>query len=325
MAKTSLQLIQNLFHMYKVESRWGHQTSIHVEWNIGKRCNLDCGYCPAEIHDNFSPHTDLDKMVNTIYELEKIGKPIRLSLTGGEPTVHPKINEILKCARDSLDWLSVTTNGLRSSAWYIKQPVNQWVFSLHFDNEHSRRATENVVEYSQLLDMEGIATLYQVNLMAHHEHMDEVRAAATLLEGHNIPYVCRRIRWTEAENRDWFDDLRYKAEDLDWILSKVATVKPNCTIDGKELIHANDVIKDKRNEFKGWTCNAGLESLMINWDGEVHRATCRVGGSLGNIYNGTFESPTAPITCTRTWCTCAADIPLTKYLNANTKSNHTEV
>jgi MoaA/NifB/PqqE/SkfB family radical SAM enzyme len=310
--KTSLQLIQNLFRMFKVESRWGHHTSVHVEWNIGKRCNLDCGYCPAEIHDNFSPHTDLDKMVNTIYELEKIGKPIRLSLTGGEPTVHPKINEILKCARDSLDWLSVTTNGLRSSAWYIKQPVNQWVFSLHFDNEHSRRATENVVEYSQLLDMEGIATLYQVNLMAHHEHMDEVRAAATLLEGHNIPYVCRRIRWTEAENRDWFDDLRYKAEDLDWILSKVATVKPNCTIDGKELIHANDVIKDKRNEFKGWTCNAGLESLMINWDGEVHRATCRVGGSLGNIYNGTFESPTAPITCTRTWCTCAADIPLTK-------------
>jgi MoaA/NifB/PqqE/SkfB family radical SAM enzyme len=310
--KTSLQLIQNLFRMFKVESRWGHHTSVHVEWNIGKRCNLDCGYCPAEIHDNFSPHTDLDKMVNTIYELEKIGKPIRLSLTGGEPTVHPKINEILKCARDSLDWLSVTTNGLRSSAWYIKQPVNQWVFSLHFDNEHSRRATENVVEYSQLLDMEGIATLYQVNLMAHHEHMDEVRAAATLLEGHNIPYVCRRIRWTEAENRDWFDDLRYKAEDLNWILSKVATVKPNCTIDGKELIHANDVIKDKRNEFKGWTCNAGLESLMINWDGEVHRATCRVGGSLGNIYNGTFESPTAPITCTRTWCTCAADIPLTK-------------
>ena len=298
--------------MYKVESRWGHQTSVHVEWNIGKRCNLDCGYCPAEIHDNFSPHTDLDKMVNTIYELEKIGKPIRLSLTGGEPTVHPKINEILKCARDSLDWLSVTTNGLRSSAWYIKQPVNQWVFSLHFDNEHSRRATENVVEYSQLLDMESIATLYQVNLMAHHEHMDEVRAAATLLEGHNIPYVCRRIRWTEADNREWFDDLRYQTADLDWILSKVATVKPNCIIDDNDMLHANDVIKHKLNQFKGWKCNAGLESLMINWDGDVHRATCRVGGSLGNIYNNTFEVPQEAITCSRKFCTCAADIPLTK-------------
>jgi hypothetical protein len=51
---------------------------------------------------------------------------------------------------------------------------------------------------------------------------------------------------------------------------------------------------------------------MINWDGEVHRATCRVGGSLGNIYNGTFEHPSQAVICTRKWCTCAADIPLTK-------------
>jgi MoaA/NifB/PqqE/SkfB family radical SAM enzyme len=80
--------------MYKVESRWGHQTSIHVEWNIGKRCNLDCGYCPAEIHDNFSPHTNIDTMTAAIYKLAELDKPIRLSLTGGEPTVHPKISTI---------------------------------------------------------------------------------------------------------------------------------------------------------------------------------------------------------------------------------------
>jgi hypothetical protein len=69
------------------------------------------------------------------------------------------------------------------------------------------------------------------------------------------------------------------------------------------------------NKFKGWTCNAGLESLMINWDGEVHRATCRVGGSIGNIYLKTFDVPKNPIDCTRDWCTCAADIPITKIKN----------
>jgi len=301
--------------MFKVKSRWGHHTSIHVEWNIGKRCNLDCAYCPAEIHDNFSPHTDLDVMVNTIYELEKIGKPIRLSLTGGEPTVHPKIEKIIECAKARLDWLSITTNGLRPAEWYIKQPVSQWVFSLHFDNEYDRRVAENIVKYTQLLDMEGISTLFQVNLMAHHEYMDKVRETATLLDSHNIPYVCRRIRWTEADDRDWFDDMRYNEKDLEWILSKTATVKANCVVDDKDLIHANDVIKHKLNAFEGWSCNAGLESLMINWDGDVHRATCRVGGSLGNIYKGTFESPVAPIICTRKWCTCVADIPLTKILS----------
>lgn len=300
--------------MYKVESRWGHQNSIHVEWNIGKRCNLDCAYCPAEIHDNFSPHTNLDTMVNTIYELEKIGKPIRLSLTGGEPTVHPKIEKIIECAKARLQWISVTTNGLRLSEWYVKQPVDQWVFSLHFDNEHSQRAAENIVYYSQLLDMHSKDTKFQVNLMCHHEHMDKVRQAAQLLEGHNIPYVCRRIRWTDAEDRDYFDDMRYKEKDLAWILDKKSTVKANCVVNDKDLIHANDVIKHKLNAFEGWTCNAGLESLMINWDGEVHRATCRVGDSLGNIYDGTFESPVAPVICTRKWCTCVADIPLTKVL-----------
>tara|TARA_B110000503_G_scaffold5314_1_gene7121 strand:- start:1888 stop:2799 length:912 start_codon:yes stop_codon:yes gene_type:complete len=298
--------------MHKVESRWGHGDSVHVEWNIGKRCNLDCAYCPAEIHDNYSPHTDLDVMVNTIYKLETLNKPIRLSLTGGEPTVHPKIIHILDCASKRVQWLSVTTNALRSAEWYIKQPVNQWVFSLHFDNPHALRAAGNVIRYAQEQDKESKDTLYQVNLMCHHLYMDEVRQAAEMLDSQNIPYVTRRIRWTEAEDRDWFDDLRYNSTDLDWILSKTASVKANCIVDSKDLIHANDVIKHKLNQFEGWKCNAGLESLMINWDGEVHRATCRVGGSLGNIYSGTFEVPTEPIICTRKWCTCAADIPLTK-------------
>jgi len=82
--------------------------------------------------------------------------------------------------------------------------------------------------------------------------------------------------------------------------------------DMPRLKHANDIIKLHLNKFNGWTCNAGIESLMINWDGDVHRATCRVGGSLGNIYEDSFVAPSEPVTCDRNFCTCAADIPLTK-------------
>jgi MoaA/NifB/PqqE/SkfB family radical SAM enzyme len=107
--------------------------------------------------------------------------------------------------------------------------------------------------------------------------------------------------------------MRYHPDDLNWIKEQDATVQGNCVIDGEQIIHANDVIKLHLNKYKDWTCSAGLESLMINWDGEVHRATCRVGGSLGNIYQNTFVAPSDPVKCTRDWCTCAADIPLTKY------------
>jgi MoaA/NifB/PqqE/SkfB family radical SAM enzyme len=296
--------------MHRVTSKWPHQDSIKVEWNIGKRCNLDCAYCPAEIHDNHSPHQHYSAMFDVIDQLTDIGKPIRLSFTGGEPCIHPDIEDILEYASQQCDWVNVTTNGLRPGTWYAEQPVSHYVFSLHFDNVHWERAMDNITTFAQINEVEQNIP-FMVNVMAHHDHMKEVKHAVARFEGHNIKYAIRRIRWTEKH--DWFDDMRYNEKDLQWILDHDATVLPNCIVDDEIQMHANDIIKKNMNCFKGWTCNAGIESLMVNWDGEVHRATCRVGGSLGNIYEGTFVSPSAPVECSRDWCTCAADIPLTKY------------
>ena len=296
--------------MFKITSKWPHQETIHVEWNLGKRCNLDCGYCPAEIHDNFSDHTNIKTLLDTVDALAELDKPVRLSLTGGEPCVHPDIEDLLQHASQKLDWVNVTTNGTRTALWYSKQPVNHYVFSLHFDNNNWERVLNNITYFTQHNEnTENIP--FQINVMAHHRYMKEVKQAVTRFESQNIKYAVRRIRWTEGDH-DIFDDMRYDGNDLQWILNHNATALPNCIIDDKQLMHANDVIKEHKNQFNGWKCAAGVESLMINWDGEVHRATCRVGGSLGNIYKGSFEVPQEWITCTRQWCTCAADIPLTK-------------
>lgn len=292
--------------MYKLTSRWPHQNSIHVEWNLGKRCNLDCSYCPAEIHDNFSAHTDISILEKTIDKLAVLNKPVRISLTGGEPCVHPKIESLLAYMRPRIEWINVTTNVTRTADWYINQHfVNHWVFSLHFEDEQWEERACKIVDFNQNQNIP-----FQVNIMAHHQYMDRVKKAVEYFDYENVPYVLRRIRWTE--HHDWFDDMKYNAEDLNWLLNRESTSKPNVIIDDKELYHANDIIKEHKNKFEGWSCAAGIESLMINWDGEVHRATCRVGGSLGNIYEGRFELPKEWATCTRKWCTCAADIPLSK-------------
>jgi MoaA/NifB/PqqE/SkfB family radical SAM enzyme len=291
--------------MKHVTSKWPHQDSIKVEWNLGKRCNLDCAYCPAEIHDNFSPHTDIAVLKRTIDQLASLNKPVRISFTGGEPCVHPKIDELLQYAAERVYWINVTTNASRKPSWYAKQSVNHYVFSLHFDNKTVERMVNNIIHFRMLSDIPC-----HVNVMAHHEYMAQVKEAAAMFRAANVPYAIRRIRWTTKH--DWFDDLKYNHKDLKWIIENNATAEPNVLIDGKTEMHANDVIKQHLNQFEGWKCNAGVESLMINWDGEVHRATCRVGGSLGNIYKGTFVRPQEAVTCTRQWCTCAADIPLTK-------------
>lgn len=296
--------------MRSITSRWPHQDSIKVEWNLGKRCNYDCSYCPSIIHDNHSPHTPIKILENTVDRLVELGKPIRLSLTGGEPLVHPDIEQLLDYIQfKGIKWLNVTTNGTRAPSWFRMNChyFSHIVFSLHFEHDW-RRVVDHITETRLLIE-----TPFFVNVMAHHEHMEHVRDVVKSFEARDIKYAVRRIRWTDGDH-NVFDDMRYEGKDLEWLLEQDATADSNCIIDDQELIHANDVIKTKRNCFKGWKCNAGIESLMINWDGDVHRATCRVGGSLGNIYQGTFEPPVQHIICTRDWCTCAADIPLTKSL-----------
>jgi MoaA/NifB/PqqE/SkfB family radical SAM enzyme len=185
---------------------------------------------------------------------------------------------------------------------------NHVVFSLHFEHDW-KRVLHTINQFYDSTERE-----FFVNVMAHHDHMDSVRTVVAQLIQKGIKFAIRRVRWTEGDH-NIFDDMRYDGKDLEWLLSMDATANPNCRVDNERIVHANDIIKKRENQFKGWTCNAGLESLMINWDGEVHRATCRVGGSLGNIYQGTFVAPSDPVICTRDWCTCAADIPLTKVKN----------
>lgn len=301
--------------MFKVTSRWPHQGSIKVEWNLGKRCNYNCSYCPSSIHDNTSPHTDIEILKATVDKLMTLGKPIRLSFTGGEPTVHPKFRELVAyCKFKGVQWISVTTNGTLPYEFYAGLAVDQLVVSIHLEYDWKR--VFNTVE--SVVDLTKIKVIAQI--MAHHDYMDAVlQLRAKCLLAH-IPNTIRRIRWTEGDH-DLFDDMRYNTTDLNWLKEQEATVQGNCVIDANTIMHANDVIKLHLNKFNGWTCNAGIESLMINWDGDVHRATCRVGGSLGNIYQGDFLAPNDPVICDRNFCTCAADIPLTKVSNDKNNSD----
>jgi MoaA/NifB/PqqE/SkfB family radical SAM enzyme len=304
--------------MFKVTSRWAHQDSIRVEWNLGKRCNYDCSYCPESIHDNSSPHTDIEILKATIDRLVALGKPIRLSFTGGEPTVHPKFSELVKYANHkNIKWVSVTTNGTLPFEFYAMLPVDQFVFSLHLEYDW-RRVWDTVLKVSNRSNKKVIA-----QIMAHHNYMDAVLQLRARCLQEEIPSTVRRIRWTEGDH-DLFDDMRYHPDDLKWIKEQEATIQGNCVIDDSKIMHANDVIKLHLNKYKGWSCNAGIESLMINWDGDVHRATCRVGGSLGNIYEGSFNVPAEPVTCDRNFCTCAADIPLTKYTSIDVVADNTQ-
>lgn len=78
----------------------------------------------------------------------------------------------------------------------------------------------------------------------------------------------------------------------------------------KEVSNTNQITGDKLNQFKGWKCWAGIQSMRIGVDGDVTVGSCEIP-SLGNVFT-TFELPKTPFTCRDDWCCSATNINTSK-------------
>jgi hypothetical protein len=78
--------------------------------------------------------------------------------------------------------------------------------------------------------------------------------------------------------------------------------------------NVNDILVRNDNDYRGWLCWAGIESLYIRADGDVFNASCKVH-KLGNIYDG-FEIPKEPLICRKLNCVCASDLNTSKAIDA---------
>ncbi|HET6352034.1 MAG TPA: radical SAM protein, partial [Coriobacteriia bacterium] len=84
---------------------------------VTQHCDLGCPVCYASAdgngHSAGLPLAKIDEMME-FYRAREGGKPEILQLSGGEPTTHPQIEEILKLAKKQhFKYLMLNTNGLR--------------------------------------------------------------------------------------------------------------------------------------------------------------------------------------------------------------------
>ncbi len=74
-----------------------------------RRCNLDCAYCNE--YDKTSTPVPLETMLRRIDRLADLGTTI-ITLSGGEPTLHPDLDAIIRRIRDRGAIATLITNGL---------------------------------------------------------------------------------------------------------------------------------------------------------------------------------------------------------------------
>ena len=73
-----------------------------------RRCNLACTYCNE--FDKDSPPVPTDEMLRRIDKLGELGTAI-ITFSGGEPTLHPDLDLLIKRVRDRGAIATVITNG----------------------------------------------------------------------------------------------------------------------------------------------------------------------------------------------------------------------
>lgn len=66
--------------------------------------------------------------------------------------------------------------------------------------------------------------------------------------------------------------------------------------------------------FQGWQCSVGINTLHINYEGNVFFGTCREGGKVGTIDDPDNWKPRPKnwLQCTREWCHCGSEIKQNK-------------
>ena len=314
-------------HASKKYKQW-----VRIEWNMGRRCNFDCSYCGADLHDNKSKHLPFEKFDDAVRTMREFyaDKQIRMSLTGGEPFVHPRILDILKLfPKYGVDEVSTITNGSLPLKKYqtALEYIDNLIFSWHFEFlrvDHMKHVLSN-------LNRKQV----KVHLMYLPGQLEEIKGVVDWLNDNNVKFNVRRIRpmtnlQTGEVNKPYSSGMKfagiqyggaenyYSQEELDYLktFNKAGTAELNCELFTKEeqwLDNVNTLTKNKWNTFKRWKCMAGIETLMIDNDGSVYRATCKQGGVLGNIETG-FTLEEDPVLCMKQWCNCAADLNTTKWL-----------
>jgi uncharacterized radical SAM superfamily Fe-S cluster-containing enzyme len=131
---------------------------------VTSNCNLSCPICYADSSPRNGGHRDLDTLCRMLDDIVlNEGQPDVVQISGGEPTTHPQILEILAAARARpIRHLMLNTNGLRIAqsaefAEKLKQFTPGFEVYLQFDSLNGEacktlRGRDLVAEKRRALD-----------------------------------------------------------------------------------------------------------------------------------------------------------------------------
>ena len=324
---------------------------IVVEWMMGNTCNYSCTYCGPMFNGGDKGWPTLEEFKEftkrTTDHYNNCNKKVVWTLLGGEPTVWKDFAEAFRFLKeyDPQCVVRFLTNGSRTLRWWEKNAklFDEVIISWHpesADYVHCGKVADLIIEagnyaniqtclYPPLADLCMEATKYlHANSKADSISPKALQFTLDSAETFEYPegYMDEAMKYEGAtiyNQRGWgnsTEDALMKSEFKNnqrkkWRKAYGKMMRfVNSTTGETKLERANLLMADGRNSWEGWECHIGIEALVIDINGKVTSgSSCNHHINHGHITKpDEIVFPHKPIICEYKWCSCIADVEITK-------------
>ena len=282
-----------------------------ITWDLSNKCNYRCSYCPSMFNDGSSgwpEWNDVKNFVKTINE-QLPNKQICFRVSGGEPTYWKHFIDFAECVKHYGNSFSFLSNGSRDIKYF--DAINDFTDGMILSYHPEYASPDHFIEISKTMSC-PIA----VNLMLTPGNFDQMLEIAKYLYDNSTMAIWPKVVLDKITMSN--DVAPYTMQQRETIknwpyfrkLDDIKIHRGGITLDGRD-VSANDLILEGLNKHNGWTCWAGLDQLNISFTGDIYKADCQVGGSIGTIKQ--FTLPNTTQTCDKESCNCLSDIYIRKH------------
>jgi organic radical activating enzyme len=295
--------------------------AMYLTWILNNICTNACSYCPANLHEGTNHNYDWEDAEKFIELVLKKYSKIHVAISGGEPTLSPWFNDLVKKFSDAGHPVGMTTNGARTVRYFedISQYMSYIVMSYHPSFEDPE-----LLEKAYACAKNTITT---VSIMFDSRHFDKSLAMYYRIAEENIVSVqpVKVHDWIPGNTlgRDYTHEQLFILDHLPRVTSSNTTIPKVIGITGAEAfyedgthepnLNAQVLINSNKTNFEGWSCNIGLESLYVKFDGLIRRGNCITSPIIGKIQDvENIRWPIDPIVCRQNYCNCSTDVYVSK-------------
>lgn len=276
----------------------------YIEWQLGNSCNYSCSYCHEmfRLGDKKFPSDEqiLEITKDIIFHYDELGRDVVFEFIGGEPTLLEKMPDIGKSLHNHPVNITLKTNGSAPMEWWrkMRKYVSEVVISVH----------------KEFCDVDHIMEL--VNFLKNDPNGHDIKLKVLVPVTHKEDHygwgkdVVNKLQRSFGVGELQFLYSNFGRGSNQYLPYTPQQWRTDASDDSKNQIDQTKVIavpqnqqakkkvveKDIRN-FYGYTCFAGIESLVIDQEGDVWRGWCKQGGKIGNIFQMPVVWPSDTIVC----------------------------